>query len=503
VAAGFGRIPQKDGRSLAMSPSRLILLPLDDRPPTYLFPQRIAGIAGVDLVVPPRSLLGKFLVPGKCEALGQWLSEQSNDADGLLVAVDMLAYGGLVASRSTETSLAQAQARLEVLKQIKQKHPEIQIFAASVIMRISITAANAGVEPYYRDIIRYSELNYRVEIEGREDCRAEYEGLRQKIPAPVLTEYFNARARNHEINRLMMRWFADGILDRLILLQEDASVAGPHLMEQQKLRQLAAELSLSKPLRIYPGADEGTQTLLAAWLNQARDLPVCVRYTSEEAAQNAMPFEDRPLSQSVQNHLAAAGCRLASLEEAACVLWVHTPWTGDQVQHAVSDIRGLLDAGKIAGIADVQAPNGSDNELMVQLVRERILFRLGAYAGWNTAGNTIGTTLAHLCAWVAAGSSDCRGVRLMTQEMFLWERVIDDWGYQRVVREDVEKQLVGMGLDPLNLGEKKIIGEQLVQRDLSNWIRETFTDQDWPADVPETVIRLSWPRTFEVEVRCN
>jgi hypothetical protein len=488
---------------MALKKSRLLLLPLDDRPQTFLFPQRLADIAGIELIVPPRPLLGKFLVPGDADALAKWLCENTANIDGILAAVDMLAYGGLVASRSMATTLDQAEERLQVLKRIKEQHPDIKIFAASVIMRISITAADASLEPYYRDIIRYSELQYRVEFEKCTEFRSEYESLIKKIPAPVLAEYLSARKRNHEVNRRMVEWFAAGVLDKLILLQEDASSVGPHLLEQRELKQLAGDLGVLERLSIYPGADEGTQTLLASWINQYSEIPLSIGYTSAEAALQVMPFEDRPLIQTLQNHLTAAGCKMESDAESKYILWLHTPCQSEQIQKAVSKIKQFLADGKVVGIADVRFPNGGDDEFMRALAEEKILFKLAAYSAWNTAGNSIGTAIAQMCAWISACENGCSNSQRTTQDEFLWERYIDDWGYQRIVREIVETRLRNSGLDPLNLGQNKELAEQLVVTELTHWLGNTFGPNEEDVKLPQVSICLPWPRTFEVEVKCS
>jgi hypothetical protein len=482
-------------------PSRLALLPLDDRPPTYCFPQRIAEIAGVELLLPPRELLGNFLQPGFPHTLAEWLRRIAPRVDGMLLAVDMLAYGGLVASRSPVVPLKETLRRLEVLKEIKATVPGIKLLASSVILRISITASNRAMARHYRNIIRYSELSYRVEVEHREELRGEYEQLLTSIPSDVLRGYLEARERNHLLNRRMVELLAGGILDKLILLQEDASVVGPHLIEQEKLRSLAVTLGVGERIGIYPGADEGTQTLLASWVNQSAPPEVGVVFTSEAAAGRAVPFEDRPLRETVAQHLKAAGCLAVVGPKPATILWVHTPCASPEVGKAADAIGKLLDAGRLVALADVRFPNGSDPELMEALAAQGVLGRLAAVAAWNTAGNTLGTTIAHLSAWLAAHRKGPTQEQIQAQQDFLWERLVDDWGYQRLLRGVIEKELRDQGLDPLNLGEKKEFVEQQIASRLSDWAADLHTRSGWGGALPQLEIHLPWPRTFEVEVR--
>lgn len=484
-----------------MRKQTLALLPLDDRPPCLLFPQRIAAIAGVALSVPPRELLGNFLQPGSTSGLSEWLVQQAECVDAALVAVDMLTYGGLVASRTLTVSEGQALYQLETLRAMKQANPALHLLAANVIMRISITASDAEMAAHYRNLIRYSELSWLVENEGREDLREEYQRILAALPAAVLKQYLGARQRNHHVNQRMLDYLDGDVVEKLLLLQEDASVAGPHLKEQRELRTRAQSLGLADRVQVYPGADEGTQTLLASWLNRSIPPRVQVAYSSIEGANQAAPFEDRPLRMTVARHLAAAGVQVVNNNSAEAVLWVHCTCSDEEAAAAADRIEALLQADQVVAIADVRYPNGSDPQLMALLCQRGLLPRLGAYAGWNTAGNTIGTTVAHLCAFlVMKRQPDATAQQRSAHQNFLWERCVDDWGYQRVIREQVESVFTAQGWDPLNLGEHRDAAEALVRQELSAWMARFADQSGWPGGAPETQIHLPWPRTFEVEV---
>jgi len=67
-------------------------------------------------------------------------------------------------------------------------------------------------------------------------------------------------------------------------------------------------------------------------------------------------------------------------------------------------VADLLEAGRRVAVADCAHPNGADPALVraLQVVVGGEWERLSGYAGWNTAGNTIGTAVAHGLAVVAA-----------------------------------------------------------------------------------------------------
>src|SRR4028119_1270015 len=129
----------------------LALLPLDNRPCNTRFPQQIAPIGGDDLLLPPDTLLGLFNTPGKPDALCRWL-EGLPDVRALIVSVDMLAYGGLVASRHTFTSESEALARLEALKRFRAARPDTPILAFNILMRLAVTMDSAAAVANYYNI---------------------------------------------------------------------------------------------------------------------------------------------------------------------------------------------------------------------------------------------------------------------------------------------------------------------------------------------------------------
>ena len=78
----------------------IAFVPLDDRPVTRQLPQLLGRIAGVPVLEPPKELLGNYLDAGKPDLIMAWLNgPQATRAGYFVVSTDMLAYGGLIASR--------------------------------------------------------------------------------------------------------------------------------------------------------------------------------------------------------------------------------------------------------------------------------------------------------------------------------------------------------------------------------------------------------------------
>jgi hypothetical protein len=102
----------------------LALIPLDDRPCNVRFPVQIACIGDSELLVPPVEMLGRFHTPGSSEQLVRW-TQDLPAVSALIVSIDMLAYGGLVGSRSPRVAVGEALDRLEVLREFRQKRPDV------------------------------------------------------------------------------------------------------------------------------------------------------------------------------------------------------------------------------------------------------------------------------------------------------------------------------------------------------------------------------------------
>src|SRR5690606_5012050 len=79
-----------------------------------------------------------------------------------------------------------------------------------------------------------------------------------------------------------------------------------------------------------------------------------------------------------------------------------------------------------------------DQLLMNLLHQSGLLGRLQGYAAWNTSGNSLGTVISH-----AVIQSYYRSIQQPDDEssshsrLFYLSRLIEDWGYQSLVRQEV------------------------------------------------------------------
>ena len=120
------------------------------------------------------------------------------------------------------------------------------------------------------------------------------------------------------------------------------------------------------------------------------------------------------------------------------------------VDEFVRAIDHSLARGQAVAVADVAFVNGADLALGEQLLASGAAPRLAAFGGWNTAGNTLGTVLAHAVARVAhlrrGGERD--GERAHIE--FLFSRFLDDYAYQTIARtEAMLIDLPALGIEPI------------------------------------------------------
>lgn len=309
------------------------LIPLDSRPATRVLPALIAGLKDHPVQVPPVTLLGNATQGADPTALTNWLSQQPTDRP-LIVALDALAYGGLVQSRNSPLTAAEALARLQALRDWQNRSGQ-PVFAFITLPR-----------------------------------------------EPDATN----RARNLEVVRQMMTWASDGVFRELHITWDDALPGSPAPQEGAALAKEAPQ-----NVHVYPGADEVLSMLTARAL--APDAKkVNIVYSDPKKAAEVMKYEGIPLTQSAVNHALGSGFQVAQAgEKADLTLYVYN---GGDPRRAALSISGLLRRGPVA-VADVAQVNLGNTRLWQDLSTLRQSANLSALAAWGTPGNNLGTALAH------------------------------------------------------------------------------------------------------------
>jgi hypothetical protein len=495
---------------------RIGLIPLDERPVNTRYPAMLARIAGVDFEQPPQDTLSALRKPAQSDRLTAWLKEQAATLDVLIVSVEMLGFGGLIASRITDESSNQILERLNTLREIKYTYPSLSIYGFDLITRIS-RDDNSFEEPLYWEnygsrLYRYSQL-LDQQLQGQ-DVAEEMDNLHAQIPLEHIQDFTSRRLRNHIVNLHTLEMLKDGIFDVLVLSSDDTSEYG---LGSREKRWLTEWVNRSLPdrdrLLMYPGADEVGCVLSARALNAGSGLlpRFNIQYAIPGDEEITAPFEDGPVRVTVERQVQAIGGTIVSqMEEADFIVAVNTPSSAkspylipteeeyeqrySSLEPFVKHIQHWTRNGNQVIVTDVAYPNGADPAFVEHLRQHVPLDQLAAYGAWNTAGNTIGVALAQGLVTSMAENEEQK--RAATH--FLIHRFVEDWGYQYSVRSQLHEWLIDHYGVPEISTENIDAARTFIEKELQSQFQElpAFADK-WR--IVSGSIRLPWHRTFEVD----
>lgn len=343
------------------------LIPWDDRPDHLHLPVHLAHLAGRQAVLPPRGLLSWGTSPGQPAALGEWLKQQTA-AEAVLVAADMLAYGGAMACSEAlpESTVRTHLAPLEALREAAPQVP-ILVFSSLVPRGAPLMAT----------------------------------------PAP--SDLTGRQALHHRL----IEYLAEGVIDYLLLAEGETCPSPLQTSPWEALWDLATSRGVNHRLGMLPGLVAAAPMLLTRVVLQSHPSPlhVAMRFPAPPASEEA----SRRLVDLAQSYLPILGARpCPDWEKADLVLFVHSRWEAlpaaqDSGQDYPLQAPGWL--GEVAtalaqrtsvAIADVASPQGADPLLLEELVQYIELPHLAAYAGKGPIGDRLGWALAQGCLAAAA-----------------------------------------------------------------------------------------------------
>jgi hypothetical protein len=483
---------------MAFSHKRLFLLPLDSRPVCYDMPRRLAAMAGLELSLPSPNLLGKLKTPANFKSLSRWIKNHLFENDPVIVALDTVAYGGLIASRVNTDPLPVLADRVQsFFRQIKTD----ACYGFSAILRIP-SYNGAEEEPDYW--ARHGQALYRYSLALHQNGEATASG----IPAPVLKDFLERRTKNHALNLSYLNGLDDGRLNYLTFCQDDTGAYGLNVQEAQALKDAIAAGGFGHDGHVQTGADEVAACMLARWMSSQREEPPAIfpLYTHDAARHLIARFDGLPIETVVHQAITACGAVLAnSQEEADLCLLVHTPGSrqGDHCINATAQFadgqltiaRQILESAlspdkekslKLS-IADVAYANGGDPRLVEMMLSQFPDWgKLYGYAAWNTSGNAIGTAIS--MGLIRLLAEDQKTFQAEEFARLLLIRFADDWLYQADVRHTIRQQPSDSQLDEGLLNAAMANGLSLLKTRLN---------------LDNEAVLCTYPceRTFEIKVR--
>jgi hypothetical protein len=247
---------------------------------------------------------------------------------------------------------------------------------------------------------------------------------------------------------------------------------------------------------------------------------VRIVYADPQGVTSIPAYETQPVAKSTQDQIIASGGVLTDkVEDADYSLYLNTPEPrAEQFADFIDNLSNEITMGFPVAVADINLgkTGTGDPKLFQALNTGDRASKLLAYAGWNTAGNTLGTAVP--AANVYLGARRASGVdpfqRELNQRAFLLHRLVNDFEFHRFTRplayEFIDNNPPATREE--TYGEKFDQVNQLVKRDVSQRLENTFekqfrgnrffagTKQFEIRDLQNVQIELPWPRAYEVRI---
>ena len=388
---------------------KIAFLPADGRPITRDAFLALAEIGGLEVLTPPREWLGQLKTPANLDRLWQWIDGPAVEADVLIASAELTIYGGLVPSRIGHEPLDRLLALAGRWREVRRRAPHRRVLLAASNLRLPSTS-DATEEPMYwgtygAEIFTYSFHSDRYAQTHDFASRGEADTAKAKVPPQVLADVRSRRARNLAVLLTLVDLAADGVLDALLIGQDDAAEYGWTRRDLRAVDTAIRERGASRRAWVTSGTDELAARLLGRAVVAARGGSPRVRvvYSYPDNRGGIPRYEGQGLDQTVTSHIETAGCRRAQ-DEADLTLFIHNfPGAQDEAsRQRIQDAReldGFLQSIAEAsmrgpcGLADVRYANGADRTLITRLLAAAWVDEPRAYGGWNTASNTLGMVL--------------------------------------------------------------------------------------------------------------
>ena len=239
-----------------------------------------------------------------------------------------------------------------------------------------------------------------------------------------------------------------------------------------------------------------------------------------------MPFEDRPLHQTVSQHIRATGAEeVADGKRADMVVYVYASrQEKGRAETFAVEIETVVKAGKKVIVADIDPRGdvqGSDPDFVDALNRRGLFSQLNGYAAWNTAGNTMGTALSQGVVFSLAEEKLLKIHQLTqpvlaAQHWFTLHRVMDDFYFHTLVRAETNAYLNQRKQSSLIMSVEKTQRGEIFSRKIMQEYFETFTQTYFKHSTSPFGLTcrassfqfsLPWNRMFEASidftVRCD
>lgn len=502
--------------AFAAAKGKIVFIPHDNRPISKAETAEVVEKLGYEVVMPPDEILsnGKDRY-GKTEKLWAWTKENIHGADAAVISTDTMIYGGLVPSRNHSFSEEELAARAENFRELRRANPNLKIYGFGSLMRTPRSGIYAGAEepPYYfasgADIFTATALMDKQETIGltaKEEIKLNEH--RDKVAAANWEDWLGRRGKNINVSKKLIDFTREGVFSYFVIGKDDNAPYSQTHREGRLLEKYSVALPETK-FQLLAGIDEFGMLLLARAVNdREQQMPfIFVKYAPGTGADTVPSYSDTKIGDTIRSSiLTAGGLMINNPVKADFYLVVNTNKDGKTGEanfannglnrkntKAVSNlVNEAVQNGYRVGVADIAFANGADNALMNSLRDRGLLYKISAYAGWNTPTNSTG--------FVVGTGLLANRLKPKAQDDLLTRRYLEDWGYQANVRTTVGNEIFKFRQANVysNIGEYE---KGIVYR-INQKIRE-FAASNLPPfnELVRLKVRLPWHRMFEAEFK--
>ena len=507
----------------------ILLVPLDSRPPCREFVVNGGKIIGREIVTPPTEYMDYYSMAGDTHAMRRWLAENMAEADAVILSIDQLLSGGLLAAREAHISADDIAALAAYLRALHASHPNVLLHAFYILPR---AIPQDGIEGWRerRALLSYARLLGRAG-EGLPVDAAEMERLRGAFPDDDLQKYLAHFEESTALAAMLIDLTEEGVLTRLVLGQDDGEEYSVGNLKKAELSALLTQKNIApERAMIVHGADEIALSMLARIaVDKLRaaggELPrVSLCYAGADMDGAVFPFMAVSNDVTAREKITMLGASLAENgEDSDLTLFISA---GDSSADtlgtrasAAAAIKAMLAAGTPVALVDLSRHFHAEETLLPILIEKNVpVNALTAYAGWNTASNAIGTALSEAllyhCAMQRAESDEKRNSAAYANLAFLTGRIAEDAFYLKETIDRVNNTLRIAGYRntaDLDLTRNWRFANDLLANDLNRRIRSYESTAACRAPFRQGAVQMRlvrsnimayypWPRTFEVRL---
>ncbi len=485
--------------------NRIVFLPVDERFCTRGYFILSCEALNIEILTPPKDLLGKKKVSPDMEVLLSWLEENIQPADLLVISIDMLVYGGLIPSRIGVEQYKTLERRLELLRGFKKRGTKI--YATSAITRLPFYNSSEEEPDYWayfgEEIYRLSK-KYTIDEQGQ-SFREFLNSQATQLHAWIIDDICERRERNFKIIKKSLDLLSQGTIDFYNLVLDDNSENSLSIFEAAKHEKLIKEKGLMDTVSIHPGADEASLTLLSRAVSDYFQYSpkFKINYMNPQYKTFVPPYEGSPFDESLKNHIYAAGGTIVT-EDEDILLFANNPVNKlNSEQQSKSNLGdySLLDrldsTHSIISYSDPKYVNGADNGFVEKILERKIDWKYANYSGWNTSGNTIGTSCA-LSVLQHFGKKKQLSINEKAINRLMAIFLLEHWGFQANIRGELLKEMKKRGINGWTVIPHEIWAQRYVEKELDAYLRRINPNNR--LGLNQLKVFFPWHRSFELGI---